>query len=113
MSRADPDTGSESGTATGSDAETEEPRESAVGGRRSVVTLYVLLVGFATVAGVLFANVVDNPEPPAFLFLVSLPPTAAGFALYGGLTVAVVLGVPLAAVVYVSRRIDDTPADPR
>jgi hypothetical protein len=71
-----------------------------------VAVLYVLLVGFAAVAGVLFARVVEAPEPPRLLLLVPLPPTSLGFAVYGAVTVALVLGVPLALVAYVSRRED-------
>jgi hypothetical protein len=86
---------------------TGPPSRTTVGGRRSVAVLYVLLVSFATVAGVLFATVVEDPEPPALLFLVPLPPTPVGFAVYGGVTVALVLGVPLVAVIAVSRRLDE------
>jgi hypothetical protein len=72
-----------------------------------VLVLYVLLVAFGGVAGVLFATVVESPRPPVLFFLVTLSPTRLGFALYGASTMVVVLGLPLAAVVYVSRtRID-------
>lgn len=81
-------------------------------GRRFVVWLYVALVAFAGVAGVLFATVVDEPVPPAFLLLVELPPTALGFAVYGALTVALVLGVPLAAIALLSERVDDAAVAP-
>lgn len=64
--------------------------------------LYVALVAFATVAGVLFSRAVDDPEPPALFFLLELPPTELGFAVYGGVTIAFVLGVPLAAVIAMS-----------
>jgi hypothetical protein len=77
-----------------------------IGGRRFVLVLYALLVAFAGGAGVAFATVVENPEPPALLFVVPLPPTALGFAVYGALTVALVLGVPLALVTLVSARAD-------
>lgn len=75
-------------------------------GPRFVLLLYVALVAVAGVAGFLTATVVDGLEPPAYLFLVDFPPTRAGFAAYGALTVATVLGVPLALVVYVSRYVD-------
>jgi hypothetical protein len=84
-------------------------------GPRFVLGLYALLVAFAGVAGVLFATVVEGARSPTLFFLVPLPPTPLGFAVYGAVTVAVVLGVPLAGVVYVSRRIDDgdaSTADP-
>jgi hypothetical protein len=75
-------------------------------GPQFVLGLYVLLVAFAGVAGVLFSTVVERPEPPVLFFFLPLPPTALGFAVYGAVTVAVVLGVPLAGVVYASRTID-------
>lgn len=56
--------------------------------------------------GVLFSVVVADPEAPRLLFVVPLPPTAVGFAVYGAVSIALVLGVPLAGVVYVSRRVE-------
>ena len=81
-------------------------------GRRLVVGLYLALVAFTGVAGVLFGSVVDDPVPPKFLFLVELPPTRLGFALYGALTVALVLGIPLAAIALLSDRVDDAAVAP-
>ncbi len=81
-----------------------------VGGRRFVVVLYGLLVGVSALLGVLFTLVVDDPAPPELFFLFELPPTALGFGLYGGVTVAVVLGVPLLLVVAVSTFVDDVDA---
>ena len=60
--------------------------------------------------GVLFTVAVDDPASPALFFLFELPPTALGFGLYGGVTVAVVLGVPLLFVVAVSTFVDDVDA---
>jgi hypothetical protein len=74
-------------------------------GPRFVIGLYAVLVALSGLLGALFA-----PEPPRLLFLVSLPPTAVGFAVYGAVTVALVLGVPLVGVVYVSRRVE--PVEP-
>lgn len=79
-------------------------------GPRFVLGLYGVLVALSGLLGVLFAVVVSNPDPPRLLFVVALPPTPVGFAVYGAVTVALVLGVPLAGVVYVSRRIE--PVDP-
>lgn len=56
--------------------------------------------------GVLFSLVVADPEPPRLLFLLALPPTPVGFAVYGAVSIGFVLGLPLAGVVYVSRRIE-------
>jgi hypothetical protein len=79
-------------------------------GPRFVIGLYAVLVALSGLLGALFATVVTDPEPPRLLFLVSLPPTAVGFAVYGAVTVALVLGVPLVGVVYVSRRVE--PVEP-
>ncbi|MFB6156570.1 MAG: cox cluster protein [Haloferacaceae archaeon] len=73
-------------------------------GPRLVLTLYAVLVTFAAVAGVLFSVVVDDPVPPRLFFVLTLPPTRLGFAVYGGVTIAAVLGVPLLLVVLASRR---------
>jgi hypothetical protein len=42
---------------------------------------------------------------------IQLPPTPVGMAVYGGVTIATLLGVLLLGVVYVSGRYDD--AEPR
>jgi ABC-type antimicrobial peptide transport system permease subunit len=75
-------------------------------GPRFVLGLYAGLVALSGLIGVLFSLVVTDPEPPRLLFLVALPPTTVGFAVYGAASIALVLGVPLAGVVYVSRRIE-------
>jgi ABC-type antimicrobial peptide transport system permease subunit len=79
-------------------------------GPRFVLGLYAGLVALSGLIGVLFSLVVSSPEPPRLLFLVPLPPTALGFAVYGAVSIALVLGLPLAGVVYVSRRIDPVEA---
>jgi hypothetical protein len=85
-----------------------------VSGDRFVVGLYLSLVAVGGVAGGLFAAVVENPRPPAYLFLVELPATVPGLAAYGALTVATVLGIPLALVVVASRQADRSdPAPPK
>ncbi len=91
------------GPADGSDADDTR-------GRRFVVGLYVALVGVGATAGVLTATFVDGLMRPELFGVVPLPATQAGFAVFGGVTMAVVLGVPLSLVIYVSRRIDDTDA---
>jgi hypothetical protein len=82
-------------------------RTEARSGPRFVGFLYVALVCVSGVAGFLVGTFVEDLRPPRFLFLVPFPPTPAGFAAYGALTVALVLGVPLLLVVVVSTRIDD------
>lgn len=91
-------------------SDTTEPTAAGgrrLDGRRFVLVLYVALVAVSGGIGVLFTTAVDDPSPPALFFLVELPPTAVGFGLYGAVTVAVVLGVPLLFVVAVSASIDD------
>jgi hypothetical protein len=75
-------------------------------GRRFVLMLYAVIVGIAGFLGVVLGEVVELSAPPRLFFLVSLPPNGAGFAVYGMVTVAVVLGLPLALVVYLSDRLD-------
>jgi len=101
-----PVTGPES---TAREAAEEGASEQPAGrdGRRFVLLLYAALVGVATTAGLLTGTFVDGLEAPRFLFLVPFPPTPLGFAAYGGLTLALVLGVPLSLVIYVSQTIDD------
>ncbi|WP_049985440.1 DUF7520 family protein [Halobellus rufus] len=92
-----------------SDTEHEAADASARGhdGPRLVVGLYAILVLVAAVAGFLTGTFVDGLDAPRFLFLIPFPASPLGFAAYGGLTVALVLGVPLTLVVAVSQRIDD------
>ncbi len=86
---------------------TNETRSRTFGGQRLVLVLYALLVGVGTVAGVLVAVFVDELSRPELFAVIPLPATPAGFAVYGGVTMAVVLGLPLALVVVVSRRVED------
>jgi hypothetical protein len=90
-------------------AATDEPGRR-LGGKRFVVGLYLALVAVSGLLGVLFTTAVDDPSPPMLFFLVELPPTAVGFGLYGAVTVAVALGVPLLFVVLVSALVDDPDA---
>ena len=79
-------------------------------GSRFVLALYLGLVAVAGLAGYLIATVVSNVRPPEFLLLVEFPATPLGLAAYGALTIALVLGVPLLFVIYLSRNIDDPDA---
>ncbi len=97
----DPDAAADDGTSASG------PGPGGRDGRRFVLVLYVALVGVAATAGFLTGTFVEGLEAPRFLFLVPFPATPLGFAAYGGLTLALVLGVPLVFVVYVSRTIDD------
>ena len=69
--------------------------------------MYVGVTALSAFLGVLVA--VFGPaalEPVRILGLVVVQPTPLGLALYGGVTVAVILGVPLVAVAALSRRWD-------
>ncbi|KAB1192044.1 cox cluster protein [Haloferax sp. MBLA0076] len=80
---------------------------SNVRGQRFVLGLYAALVAVAGVAGFLTGTFVSGLSQPRFLFLIPFPATPLGFAAYGALTLALVLGIPLALVVFVSAGIDD------
>jgi hypothetical protein len=71
---------------------------TTLAGPQLVVRLYVALVGVGAVAGGAVASTIGGLRPPRLLFLIELPPTVAGFVVYGAVTVALVLGVPLVAV---------------
>ena len=78
---------------------------SELDGRRFVIGLYIALSGVAALMGAALSVVLTEVSEPLTLFgFISLPPTMLGFALYGGLTVAAVLGVPLVAILYLSER---------
>lgn len=75
-------------------------------GQRIVLTMYAILVAVAGVVGVLLALTVEGLRNPDLFFLVELPSTPVGMAVYGMVTVATAFGVPLALVILVSRRED-------
>lgn len=77
-----------------------------------MVGLYLAIVAFAGGAGALIATFVDRVAAPRLFFLLELPPTPLGFALYGSVTIAVLLGIPLLLVVAVSRYADGEPTEP-
>jgi hypothetical protein len=81
--------------------------QRSIRGPRLVGIVYFALVVVAGVAGALVSVFVGGLRAPRFLFLVPFPPTLLGFAAYGALTIAVVLGIPLALVAFVSRHVDD------
>ena len=94
---------------TAREAAGEGASEQPVGrdGRRFVLLLYAALVGVATTAGLLTGTFVDGLEAPRFLFLVPFPPTPVAFAAYGGVTLALVPGVPLSLVLTAPHTIVD------
>lgn len=72
-------------------------------GQRVVIGLYAILVAAGGLIGVLIARFVEDLRPPRLFFLIELPPTAWGLGLYGAVTLAVALGIPLLLIVYISR----------
>ncbi len=102
---ADPHSHGVDGVGSGGDV--ARPPARGHDGPRLVAGLYAALVCVATAAGFLTGAFVDGLDAPRFLFVIPFPASPLGFAAYGGLTIALVLGVPLALVIYVSQRIDD------
>lgn len=84
-----------------------EPYERRLPGRRLVVYIYLVVVAIAAGTGYLLGAIGPRGLDPELFGVVQLPPTPAGMALYGGLTLALVLGAVLLGVVYVSDRYDD------
>lgn len=78
-----------------------------LGGRRLVATLYVVVVAIAGVMGFVIGSISPRGLDPEFLGVVDFPPTPLGMAAYGALTLAVLLGVLLLVVMYVTRFDDD------
>jgi uncharacterized integral membrane protein len=92
------------------------PRPSDVseqfGGRWFVVALYGVVVAITGVVGAVLGAV--GPESLTsveLLGLVELQPTPLGLAIYGVVTVGLILGVLLGLVAYVSRRFDAEQAE--
>lgn len=75
-------------------------------GPRFVLVLYGLLVAVAGVFGYVIGLARPDNLDPRLYMLIDLPPTPAGMALYGSLTIATILGVMLVGVRYVAREYD-------
>jgi len=93
-------------SANRSEAVADIVSETRRDGRRFVLVLYALIIGLTGVLGFVLGEVIDLGSPPRLFFMIPLPPTGPGFALYGMVTVAVALGIPLGLVVYLSDRLD-------
>jgi len=73
-------------------------------GTRVILIIYAVVVAIATGTGYIIGAIAPaGLRPPSFLGVVEFPPTPVGMAAYGGLTLALLLGVLLAGVMYVSR----------
>lgn len=76
-------------------------------GRSLVVGLYATIVAITGAVGaILGAFGPDDLTPVRLLGVLELQPTSLGLAVYGAVTVGLILGVLLALVAYVSRRAD-------
>lgn len=81
------------------------------GGRSFVIAFYALVVALTGAVGAaLGAFGPADLTAVTLLGLVELPPSPLGLAVYGVVTVGLALGVPLALVALVSRRVDDEQA---
>nr|WP_282594701.1 cox cluster protein [Halomarina salina] len=71
--------------------------------------MYVVVVAIAGLMGALIAWFRPNPEQldPELFGVIQLPSNALGMALYGSVTLAVLFGVLIGAIVFVSKRYDD------
>ena len=79
-----------------------------IGGRRVIVTLYVVVVAVAGFMGAAIGSIgLRDLESVSLLGLVTFGPTPIGLAAFGMTTVGVTLGVVLGIVVFVSRRYPD------
>jgi len=75
-------------------------------GPRFVVLLYGLLIALTGVFGYVIGLIRPKNLDPKLFMVVDLPPTPFGMAIYGMLTVGIILGVLLVAVSYVAREYD-------
>ena len=83
-------------------------RAEARSGQQIVLRLYVAIVVLAGIMGFVLGSIRPEDLQPELFGVIALPPTPFGVAVYGFVTIGIVLGVLLGLVVYVSGRIDDT-----
>jgi len=79
-----------------------EPTEG-VGGHRVVLAVYASVLGVAALLGGLIGLIRPVALDPTLFFLIDLPPTALGMAVFGMVTVGTGLGLLLLGVRFVSR----------
>jgi hypothetical protein len=75
-------------------------------GPRFVVLLYTLLVLVTGVFGYVIGLIRPDDLNPQLFMVIDLPPTPFGMAIYGMVTIGLILGVLLLAVRYVAREYD-------
>ena len=75
-------------------------------GSRFVTALYLVIVALTGVFGFVIGAIRPENLDPELFTLVDLPPTPLGLALYGMVTVGLVLGALLLVVRYVGEEYD-------
>lgn len=76
-------------------------------GRRVVYTVYATVVAIAALMGFILGVISPEGLDPTLFFVVDLPPTPVGMAVFGVTTVGLALGVLLVVVAFVADRFDD------
>lgn len=79
----------------------EEPRRP---GTSIVTAMYLIIVALTGVFGYVIGTITPGQIDPQLFGVVALPPTPLGVAIYGVVTVGLLLGVLLLAVDYVSKK---------
>lgn len=72
-------------------------------GRRVVLIVAAAVVAVSAAVGATVPLLLPDVGAPRLFLLVSLPPSVLGYAAYGGLTAALLLGIGLLAVEAASR----------
>ncbi len=75
-------------------------------GSRFVTGLYVALVALSGIFGYVIGAIRPEDLDPELFFIIQLPPTPLGLAIYGMVTVGLSLGILLVLVRVVGRRYD-------
>jgi hypothetical protein len=83
-------------------------RQANHSGPKVVLAVYFAAIGVAGAMGFLLGMVgPDALRSVRLFFLIEIPPTPLGLAVYGMVTLATILGVLLLAVRFVSQRYDN------
>ncbi|MFC6938490.1 cox cluster protein [Salinirubellus sp. GCM10025818] len=85
-------------------ATAERVVERGRSGRSVVLLLYTVVVAIAGFTGFVIGYIGPRDLDPQLFGFVAMPPTPLGMAAYGAITLATVLGVVLALVMFVSDR---------
>jgi len=75
-------------------------------GNRIVLAVYAAIVAVTGVMGFIIGLIRPKDLDPELFAVIDLPPTPFGMALYGMVTIALILGVLLLLVRYVAERYD-------